>query len=297
MISAGIGGVWKFDEELAPLIPFLFAEASAGRLALGGIDDQVGGFQQAYANDEMPAELTSYLPAGRRAECREILRQRIRYDFPAPYAQAGRARVLRCLAEIGAALRQNRRTDRRTRDDLIEMAASFERSLARDFMETDAFLRAREPSLYANFRWLAGRLPPRSRIIVWGATSHIARDAGMMRRYAGARNFGSFIHEAYGPRAFALGFSAFSGAYRAFGGARDDNVETLTPAAATSLEGRAMAGTGADAVYLGAAALARLGIVQGSAFFHEPLTADWSRLLDGIVIFREQRPTRRNPRR
>jgi erythromycin esterase-like protein len=61
-VSAAIGGLWKFDKEFQVLVPFLLAKAQAGKISLGGIDDQLGGLEQDYANVEMVTELTGFLP-------------------------------------------------------------------------------------------------------------------------------------------------------------------------------------------------------------------------------------------
>ncbi len=35
-VSSAIGGLWKFDREFQPLVPFLLAKAQAGQISLGG---------------------------------------------------------------------------------------------------------------------------------------------------------------------------------------------------------------------------------------------------------------------
>jgi erythromycin esterase-like protein len=290
MVSAAIGGLWKFDRELAPLIPFLFERARSGRLVIGGIDDQLGGFEQPFANDGLPAELTAYLEGDRRALCREILRRRIYHDYQGPDSGPDRARERQCLAEIGQAVSRSEALGPTAREELLEMVANAERYIGRDITDRARYIHERDRSMYLDFRWLAGRLPPRSRIIVWAATSHIAKDAAVTGDYVGARNLGSFLHEIYGQRAFALGFSAYSGSHR-WGGS--EPTRNLPVAAPGSLEATAMAGSRADAAYLGPARLAGLGTIQGSLFLHERMLTRWSALLDGIVVFREERPPRR----
>jgi erythromycin esterase-like protein len=38
------------------------------------------------------------------------------------------------------------------------------------------FLREKDRSMYLNFRWLLSRLPGHSKVIVWAATTHVAKD-------------------------------------------------------------------------------------------------------------------------
>ena len=285
MVANAIGGLWKFDRELAPLIAFLATQAGTGRLRLGGIDDQLGGLEQPYANDAMPAELTAYLEGGRGAECRETLRRRINNETANEASE--RARLQLCLGEIGRAISLSPALARPAREDLMEMVASAGRFFARDTSDMTAYVHARDRSMYLNFRWLADRLPPRSRIIVWAATSHIAKDGAPTGAYAGARNFGSYLHEAYGRRAFTLGFSALAGTH--FWGRREPS-RSFAPALAGSLEAQVMAGGGAGTVYLSPRRLAALRAMPGSLFLHRPVTTRWSSVVDGVVVFREERP-------
>jgi erythromycin esterase-like protein len=294
MLSSAIGALWRFDAELAPLVPFLFERARAGALALGGIDDQVGGLGSFYENDDMPAALSAYLAGGRRAECTDLLRRRTHWTGGS-HSEPERSRSLRCLADIAAAARRARHPDRTTRDEHLEMVASLVREFARDPMlarepaDMNGFIRARDRSMFVNFRWLAGRLGPRARIIVWAANSHIAKDSSP-REYAESRNFGSFVSQAYRRRAFALGFSALSGTHY---WTRQEPNRPFAAAAPGSLEALAIAGSGSDAAYLDAARLARLGAVTGSLYLHRPRRTLWSAAMDAIVVFRAERAPRR----
>jgi len=247
--------------------------------SLGGIDDQLSGFQQPYANDVMPAELAGLLDEGRRAECREIFRRHIYGEYRTPYAEPERQRIRLCLADVRRAVGQGSA-------DVLQMVASFERYIERDPGDRAGYIRGRDRSMYLNFRWLADRLPPRSRIIVWAANNHVAKDPSATGEYAGAGNLGSLVHEAYGRRAFALGFSALGGAH--YWG-RSEPSRAFASAAPGSLEALALAGSRADTVYLGPARLRALGTLPGSLFRHEPARARWSDALDGVIVFREER--------
>jgi len=292
MVSAAIGGLWKFDREMQPLIPFLFAEARAGRIALGGIDDQVGGMGAFFANDGLPRSLSAHLPgAERRAECGDLIRRRIYSDFGGRYGAAEKARIQACLADIGGALMRGAGRDRRTREEALQMVASVDRQIARDQEDFATYPRERDRSMYLNFRWLADRLPRRSKIIVWAATAHVAKDAGATGQFAGGRNFGAYVHEAYGRRAFALGFSALAGTHY---WSRQEPARAFAAAAPGSLEAEALDGVRGDTAYLGPGGLAALGPVSGGALrFHEPLLLRWSEVLDGVVVFRSERPPAR----
>jgi erythromycin esterase-like protein len=288
MVSSAIGRIWNRDEELTPLVAFLTGKARAGRVVLGGLDDQLGSAGAFYSLDAMPAELAAVLPGRRREACRAALRQRVRYDYSeaSPHDEASLLRLRTCLGEMETALALTT-ADRATRDEYREMLTSAGRAIERDFVERKAMVAGRDRSMYLNFRWLAERLPKGSKIIVWAANPHIARDAALAADFTAGGNLGAYLHRDYGRRAFVLGFSAASGASGRPGGA----PTPIPPAAPGSVEGVLAGGTSAEAAYAGPARLAALGVRPGSLFDHrKPVVARWADLFDGIVTFRTERP-------
>jgi len=292
MVSTAIGWKWNHDEEIAPLIPFLFAEARAGRIALGGLDDQVGSRGAFYSNDRMPDELTGLLDPTQRDICRTLLIQRITHGYPGAtqHSEPDYARLRKCLADIRAAIPTGGGENRARRPELIDMVSNIERNIARDFVAVTQSVTGRDHSMFLNLRWLAARLPSRPRIIIWAANGHVAKETTVNPPYAGGRNLGSFVREAYGNRAFALGFTAASGSFR-----WDRNTtRTIPPAPPNSLEGRAMTGHDRDAVYVGQARLSEMGeIVGAAADDHQFVSARWASIYDGVVVFRAERPPTR----
>lgn len=288
MISAAVGGLWKFDREFAPLVPYLYDKARAGRVSLGGIDSQLGSAGAFYSNDAMPDELTGWLAPARRTACRETLHKQIYYAF-SHYGPAENAEVSRCLGDIGAALAKADLPAPR-RILYREMLASMTRFVDYVLADQPGYIRGRDASMYAIFDWLARRLPPNSKIIVWAATAHIAHDASANPAFSGGGNFGSFIAKAYGRQSFALGITALSGTYRY---SRQEPARAVAPTGADSLEGKALAGTAADATYLDAAKLAAIGAAPARLFGADSDTADWHRVLDGVIVLRRQQPPQR----
>lgn len=291
-LASAIGRLWNGDEEMRPLIDFLAASAGVGRVRLGGLDDQLGSAGAFYSLDEMPAELSALLPAPKGNSCRVTLKRRIYHDYGegSPYDEAERAAIMLCLEGIAAAVGPaGKGGDRASRAELAQMASAFRRFVERDFSSDPARARERDRSMYLNFRWLSGRLPPRSKVIVWSATSHIARDATASGGYPQGGNFGAHVDRDYGERAFALGFSARSGVYRP--GLRSAARPLVVPPSG-SLEARTRMPAGDGAVYLGPLVLARLGSIAAAPFAHEYRIAHWSRILDGLVLFPEERAPR-----
>lgn len=289
MVSSALGWIWNHDAEVAPLVPFLFTEAKARRLTLGGLDDQLGARGAFYSLDTMPAELTAFLPAARAAECRERLRQRIWSDYPAtaPHDEASRTRLQLCLTDIEARVRGE--TDRSLRDFHLELVANVERDVARDFDAPDLYFAGRDRSMYLNLRWLAARLPPRSKIIIWAENVHVAKDDTADPTFSGGRNLGSWVHQAYGSRAFTLEFSSVSGSFRY---AKRD-MRRLPKASLESIEARALRGVDRDTVYVGPRQLTTMGVLPGGIFEHHPIKTNWSKVADGLIVFRTEHPVTR----
>lgn len=289
MLASAIGGIWNRYAELTPLVQFLFEQAQAGRLRLGGLDDQLGSAGAFFSIDEMPTQLAGQLPPGRRGLCREALRRRIYSSYPrnAPYDETERARLRACLAEIRVAARRQAFT--------LQLLANIERLLERDFADTATMTRGRDRSMYLNLRWLDGQLGRRAKIIIWAHNAHIAHDASATPAFAGGGNLGALIHAFYGRRAFALGFSAYGGTWGRLPFMPEPRA--LADAPAGSLEALAFGADEADtshpdAVYLDAARLAAIGRVPGRAFLYDYAPADWSRVFDGMIVFRAERAPR-----
>ncbi len=141
--------------------------------------------------------------------------------------------------------------------------------------------------MYLNFRWLMSRLPPRSKVIVWTATVHAAKQLSSVPGLASTIPLGFYIHRAFGSRAFALGFSAYSGSYARTG----QPVRQLSPAPDSSLEARSFAGRTEEMVFLSGSDLRTLGPIPARPLGTSFTTARWDLVLDGLVILRrEQAP-------
>lgn len=287
MVGDAMGGLWKFDREVQPLIPFLFDAAKARRVVLGGLDGQIGALEARYANDAMPVELTNYLQDNRRRECSEILRRRTYWDYPdRPYSDTDRAQILQCTTDISRAMDKAATADAATTADQRSMIRNIEAFTRADALNRAEFIAARDKAMYDNFVWLVSRLPKRSKIIVWSATAHIAKDGAADAAYTRSGSLGSYVHRDYGARAFALGFSAASGEYRY---ARKDN-RPLAPPPSPSLERSALTSPDDATGYLGPARLKALGRLPGGAFSHNFQDNDWANSLDGVVVFGREYP-------
>lgn len=281
MLSSAIGGLWNRYAEMQPLIAFLHERSASGQVRLGGLDDQLGSAGAFYSIAAMPAELSALLPGDREAECRETFRSMIYGKTGASAAE--RAPLQSCVAEIRAAILG--RPESAGRPERMHLLDNIERYAGRDRSDVAAMLRGRDRSMWLNFQWLRERLPRGSKIIVWGATAHLSRNATAHKPFSGGGNLGSYVDKAYGKRAFFLGFTAAGGSHRWGWNA----IRPLTPAQPGSLEMEALRAVAGDSVYLGRSELKRLGERSASVFGDDPSVANWARVLDGVVVFREER--------
>jgi len=272
-IATAVGGLWKFDREFQPLLPYLAQQANAGRLRLGGFDFQQGGREQDFTNFGVVAELAGELPGETRERCRISFRDLL-FKGSNP---ARRTAAATCLTEM-AALPPSADPD--VRRERREMLANLTAYAAADPAQPGSYIASRDREMFANFqRWLA-RWPAGTKVIVWTATSHAARAPHGRKDFAGVQPFGGYLAERYGKKVFALGFAAQSGTTRGRPAPR-----VIAPAAPDSLEALAGPIAPGGAAFLDHAALTRAGARPGGLFSHRPIVEDWSRLLDGVVVF------------
>jgi erythromycin esterase-like protein len=293
MIAAAIGGLWA-TREVQPLIPFLREKVRTGNLTIGGLDDQLG--RGTYAQHEMSSDLVEYLPGEEKAQCLAILQKHTlwQYSADAPYSPNDKALILGCLEGIETRLSQVQARVAPWREYDRAMIESLKRSLARDFRQDlpkgadERILdeNDRNRSMHLNFRWLLSRLPSHSKVIVWAATTHLAKDLSGVGGVEGIVPLGSYIRRDFKERAFALGFSAYSGSYAMAG----QPVRQLSVAPDTSLEGKAFAARDSDIIYLSLKELRKFGSIAARPLGSSFKTARWNEVLDGLLIFREEQP-------
>ena len=287
-LLTAVGGIWKFYREFEPLAPFLLTRAKAGKVVLGGLDDQLGQVGQDYANTGMVTELTNLLSEPNRQACDAALHKRIYSAYPesAPYSEVDRSQIDQCLAAIQAASRADSATTAPTRQEQEEMISATRRWISRDFQPEGESMANRDRSMFETFEWQQSRLRKRHKVVVWAATVHIAKQGSPIWGDHAGTNFGSLIHRKYGSHARSLGFSAAAGSF----GRSKGNVRTLPVPPSDSVEAQALQGTAASAVYVGSKQLAAMGVRPGAFFVHSYETLAWSTFLDGVVVFQTERP-------
>jgi erythromycin esterase-like protein len=291
MIAAAIGGLWA-TREVQPLIPFLLEKAKTGSVTLGGLDDQLA--RGTYAQHEMPADLVAYLQGDEKTLCLATLQRHTLWQYTehSPYSPKDRALILGCLESIETILTRAPSSAAPFREYDVAMIDSLKRWFARDFRDARNGVDGnildfndRDRSMYLNFEWLLVRLPAHSKVIVWAANTHVAKDLNGVSGENGVVPFGSYVGREFKSHAFALGFSAYSGSYARTG----QPVRQLSIAPSDSLETQAFAGRDSATSYLSLKELRKFGSIPGRPLGSSFKTARWGEVLDGVVTFREER--------
>ncbi|HST61771.1 MAG TPA: erythromycin esterase family protein [Longimicrobium sp.] len=302
-LARAIGAFW-WTRELAGWRRWLLHEAVAGRVALGGLDDQAAGATAAYARATLPGLVGGAVPPARAAECRNAVGRHLTWGYTAalPYDSTERARLADCTrlaADRALAARTStaRAAERRTPDEVMlgDLAGYFARE--RGTADGGAPGPDRGLVMAQNLAWWSARLPPDARIVVWTATVHAARGPGAnpvlpLR----APRLGERLAERWGDQLAVVGFTALGGQWSRAGAP----VQPLAPLPPDALEARALAvGAAGDAAgwaYLDGAALRSLGPVP-SRLLGTVTTTDWSTVFDGVLVIRDEAAPVFEPRR
>jgi len=153
----------------------------------------------------------------------------------------------------------------------------------------------RDRQMGENFLWLAKAAYPTSKVIVWAATSHIARNRGTILKEPDPKvSLGDWIDKAMVDEVYALGFTAYEGRWRTFGmpepaevkAADENSLEALLFKAGFKFAWLDFRDRGPDGAWLREP-------VSSRPLGYNPKTADWTRILDGIFFLRETFPSTR----
>jgi erythromycin esterase len=153
----------------------------------------------------------------------------------------------------------------------------------------------RDRQMGENFVWLAKQALPTRKIVVWAAASHIARNRGSILSEPDPMiSMGDWIDKAMGSEVYALGFTAYEGRWRTFEMSEPRDVEA---AAKNSLEDLLFK-AGFKFAWLDFRNLAADGVwlrepLSSRPLGHNPKTADWTRIMDGMFFVRETFPSTR----
>ena len=277
-LADAIGALWSRARQSAPLIDYLYQQAMAGRLRIGGIDPQVGGIMGIYSQSRLGTVLANVLAGERRDACAEAFDRHNgwKYDDTHLLDNATWDRLRGCIDDVRATLAAGGDSD------VQAMATAYSRYLE---LAPSGDRNLRDLGLYENVRWHRARWPRGTKVIVWSATVHAVRTLDGVAD--GRRPMGNHLHEAYGRQLAVIGFTALSGQFGNPGASGTPN--TLPEATADSLEANALASFEGGLRYLDARQLHVLGTTTARPLnYQKSHAARWADLLDGLVVLREE---------
>ncbi|WP_239492447.1 erythromycin esterase family protein [Luteitalea sp. TBR-22] len=269
-LDEAIGRFW-WTRELGTWRRSLFDAATARRVTLGGLDDQVS-ITSRYARATLPGLVASASPEPRAAECREVVDRHLRwtYDAAHPFDEAEKQRLQQCSRNAADTATSRGAFDASDR----AMLESFARYAARQRSDGTT---GRDASMFRALEWHLTRLPANSRVVVWTATVHAAKQRGTWPEPP----LGALAVERWGDRVAAIGFTAAAGASAMAG----RPARPLAAAPPESLEATATRDT--PWALLDAPALRRLGSVP-SRLLGAVGSDTWADSFDAVVVIGQE---------
>ena len=267
-LDNAIGRFW-LSRELTPWRRALFDAATQQRLVVGGIDDQISITSQ-YARATLPRLIGAASPESTATECRETVSRHLgwTYDATTPFDEREQLKLQRCARNAAdAASRSPDAVDR-------AMLESFARYSDR---QRPGAASSRDESMYRNVVWHVDRLPPNSRVVIWTATVHAARQRGSLPWVP----LGAQVVARWGDRVGSVGFTAYAG-HTSMAGRPASPISAAPPG---SLE--ATATSDSTSALLDAEKLRAIGRAP-SRLLGRFSSEMWSDFFDVVVVIRQE---------
>jgi erythromycin esterase-like protein len=241
---------------------------------LGGLDDQTS-VTSDYARTTLPSLVAASSSPQLASECEEAVARHLywRHNSEKPFDDAEKMRLQQCVREATDAFVRAEANRATPRQAMLESFAGYV-----DRQRDAATPPDRDEAMYRNARWYIERMPAGSKVIIWTATVHAAREQGGLPQ----QPLGLRLAAQWEGRVAAVGFTAYTGRSSMAG----QPSKPLPEAPPGSLEARATEGNISWA-YLNASALRSIGHAP-SRLLGSFSTADWSTYFDAVVVIREE---------
>ena len=269
-LDNAIGRFW-WTRELTPWRRALFEAATRHRVVVGGLDDQVS-ITSHYAKAALPRLIAAASSESTATECRQTVSRHVgwTYDAKNPFDEREQLRLQQCAGNAADAAAVNRSLDAADR----VMLESFARYADRQRLGVTS---GRDESMYRNLVWYLERLPANSRVVIWTATVHAARQRGSRSEVP----LGARVVERWGDRVGTVGFTAYAG-YTSMAGRPASPIADAPP---ESLE--ATATSESAWALLDSEKLRAIGRVS-SRLLGKFVSETWSDYFDAVVVIRQE---------
>ena len=173
-LDNAIGRFW-WTRELTSWRRALFEAATSQRVVAGGTRRSKVSITSHYARAALPRLIAAASSGSAATECRQTVSRHVgwTYDAKDPFDEREQLRLQQCARNAAAAAGANRSFDAADR----VMVESFARYADR---QRQGVTSDRDESMYQNLVWYLERLPANSRVVIWTATVHAARQRGSL---------------------------------------------------------------------------------------------------------------------
>lgn len=310
----GIFGIWTRSEQVQPLLRYLGEQAKSPRpLELAGFDNQ---FTASASAETLIPDLTALLERlgspllqdERWASLTTVLGRVAGGDYAlGKVARPGKEETQRVFAALDALhgeIEKHGGSEAALWLQWVESTRVYLRMELADDPNASKNIGLRDGQMGKNLLWLARKKYPDRKIIVWAATFHAARnlrtiDTGkgnerLAALYRDLAVMGDVVAQELGESVYTLGFTAVEGKS---GTVFSPEARQLAAPTAGSLEDLARQ-AGLDFAIVdfrnppkGGAWLAQPLVARPLG--HTEMKADWTRVMDGVMILREMLPSTR----
>lgn len=279
-VKASIGGLWSNATTMAPFIKYLHEKADNNQLALGGIDAQFGA-NQPFAQQQLPARLSKYLDNDAQQVCEETLYRHLNWQYSKelPYNDAVKAQIQSCTSQINDKLG--------TLNEPKNLTLQFDQFMAENFYRYMHFKRQdyfnlRDKAMADNVNWHLSQLPEHTKTIVWTTTIHAAKTLTPIS--SDQIPTGYYLAQKYQNDMASIGFSALAGSF----GRSPDKTKAIN---AATLAQQVFHQNNRSLIYLDHNELKKQEEIGEQAIRYNSVEhIDWSRILDGLIILRSEKP-------
>lgn len=302
--SQAIFGVWMRSAQVQPLFRYLGERAQTARpLALAGFDLQLTGplsqqflpAFQTYLDAETPIDTTTWQAFSApfkgmfSGQGREVM----------AYDSTRQAAFHTAVSDLQAELNTHDAPETALWLQLTKSLDTFLRFMwAVDFQNPDPdVMNLRDAQMADNFLWLAKEAYPDSKIIVWGATSHVTRNRQDIETDSAPKMIpmGHLVHEALGDAVYSIGFTAYKGEIGFASPGDRGTPQPIESAPETSLEGL-LHDTGHPIAFLDFRALHNTDHWLTTPHDSRPMgygfmRADWTSVMDGLIYIETMTPS------
>ena len=306
----GIFTIWTRSEQVLPTLDYVASTLGTARpLELAGFDNQFTGSvsqdSMHLATEAFARRIGSAVPDDAEwPAARETLRELAsNLHYTTKPAAAAQERLLRLLAALRTDAAARAGTDREALFwvQVLESVDAHARATWATLPNgpTIEANNARDAQMGRNLVWLANVWYPGRKIIVWAASSHIARDVAHLQSENAGHPFqapgwsvhmGAEAYPALGAQMYTIGFTAAEGSVGRAGG----GTATLPSPRAASLE-EFFVLTSMSSAFVDFHSLPAGGEwlrdTWARPFGYSYMLGDWTRVFDGMIYTRSMTPS------